>query len=333
MMKKILTHKLIAYFVILTLVLSCFSFWNFVYAYSSVSGNLKVEFAGDPPLFAEKGWRPGDQVSKEVTVTNLSSTSSQDLGVLASEKVIAPANGGVNLAQALNIIIKENDLILYEDKLANLFTKGEVYLTRLAPLGSIVLDIGVAMNEDAGNEYQGLATEFDFTIGFAEVSAPTTPTEGPLLLGPAVSGIITPLGRFLGGAIGIPGPEEISEEVREPEVKGAEEEEKPGEVKEEGKKVLCFWWWTLLLIMLVLLMVYYYYIRGKDVSLWFIAPLIIAGLIYLIHEYLHRFYTPVPICYWFWLGTLVVLGAVTAYYYFYLRKSKQERKLKEEEWF
>jgi hypothetical protein len=321
MMKKIFTHKLITYFIILVLILSYISFGNFAQAYTSTSGSLKVEFAGDPPLFSEKNWKPGNEVKRQVTVTNLSSTNSQDLGIVASEKVITPANGGVNLAPALNIIVKENDLILYEDKLANLFKEGEVYLTKLAPQGFIVLDVVIAMDEDIGNEYQGLACEFDFTIGFTEVSAPVvSPVVFPPL-GPAALGI-APIGRVLGVAIGPSALEEAPEEVREPEVKGVEEE-KPEEVKEE-KKVLCFWWWTLLLIMLAVLIGYYYYIRKEYISWWFVPPFVIAGFTYLLHEYLHKFYTPIALCSWFWLGDLIILALTIAYYYYFLRR-RQER--------
>ncbi len=319
MMKKIFNYKLIAYFVILGLVLSCVSFWNFANAYSSTTGNLKVEFSGDPPLFNEENWKPGDEINKEVTITNLSSTNSQDLGIVALEKIVTPASGSMNLAQVLNITVKYNSFILYEDSLADLYEQGEVYLTTLAPLVSINLDLIINMNEDADNEYQGLNTEFDFSIGFTEVSAPI-PTGGPDIGVPFLAP--TFLGTVIGGILGEGIGELTPPDIDEGEIKGEKEGKEEAGVEEESEEILCFWWWVLLLSMLVLLLLYYYYIKDKDMSVWFIISFIIAVFIYLLHEYLHNFYNPVPICNWFWLGTLIVLGATTAYYYFYLRKDK-----------
>ncbi len=119
------------------------------------------------PLFGneEDNFMPGQNVTRWVKVTN-NSGEDQEIGVNITNHSDC---SGICLSDELNLIISEKDNPnnpLYIGSLNSFYKAGEIYLSNLPDKDTNQYDFSVTFTPEAGNDYQGLETNFDFEIGF-----------------------------------------------------------------------------------------------------------------------------------------------------------------------
>ena len=124
------------------------------------AGNLIVDFSPDP-LFASADFSPGNSVSGLVKVTN---TSGQTQKVVAEADNIIDSN---NFSSYLNLIIKQDEKILFNDSLKNFFIAKEIFLSELENEFSAIYEFVITFDSSAPSELQGKSLEnFDLLVGF-----------------------------------------------------------------------------------------------------------------------------------------------------------------------
>lgn len=132
-------------------------------AWASIShaapGDLIVEFESTP-LFSEGNFMPGGEVTKWVKVSN--NTSEPHAIIVEAINKINPDG----LGDRLNLQIKENLTVLYDDTLSNFLNAGEVVLTNLSGNASTTYNFLVGFDTAADNNYQEKNLGFDLLIGF-----------------------------------------------------------------------------------------------------------------------------------------------------------------------
>lgn len=121
--------------------------------------NLVVQFE-QTPLFNEANFLPGTGVTRFVKVTN-NSGSSQRIATEAINK-----SDPDNLAEKLNLVIKEGATVIFNDTLKKFFDQGETYLSSLANNANTQYDFTVSFNSGADDFYQGKTLGFDIVVGF-----------------------------------------------------------------------------------------------------------------------------------------------------------------------
>lgn len=132
----------------------CFSMTN-----SAQAAGLTVEFEHSP-LFKELDWKPGDEVTRWVRVTNTSGETKP----IATEAI--NENDLDGLGEKLNLLIKEGVTTLYNDTLANFFAVGEFFLSNLGTGTQTQYDFTISFDVGSGNPYQGKTLGFDILVGF-----------------------------------------------------------------------------------------------------------------------------------------------------------------------
>jgi len=156
-MNKILKTILISSIVVFGV---CLIFTETVHAQTS---DFVVEFEKGPslPLFSEANFLPGDSVSRWIKVTNNST------GIF---KIATKADNWIDndgLSNVLNLEIKQGGASLYNKKLSDFFSDGEVFLSDLAGNGTQTqYDYIISFNSGAGDIYQGKSLKFDILIGY-----------------------------------------------------------------------------------------------------------------------------------------------------------------------
>ena len=123
-----------------------------------------VQFEAEP-LFSEANLAPGSFVSRWVKVNNTTTEA---------HRVIARAAGVINssqpkLSDAMELVIRQGDAVLYDNTFSNFFTLPEVVLPEVAAGGQATFDFAVTFKPESGNEYQGSAMNFDLEVGFEDV--------------------------------------------------------------------------------------------------------------------------------------------------------------------
>jgi|GEM_PF-1146017 len=147
-------------FVFFTLVFSGFLFAPATSAVISVD-NLVVEFE-NTPLFSEANFIPGDGVTRWIKVTN----NSPDVQDIIIEAINFSDSG--SLGDNLELTIKEGSAKLYQDTMANFFSRGEIFLSALAGNGgSTQYDLNVKFPEGADSSLMEDNLSFDILIGFS----------------------------------------------------------------------------------------------------------------------------------------------------------------------
>lgn len=129
---------------------------NIVYA---APVDLVVEFENSP-LFSEGNFMPGGEVVKWVKVSNNTSES---------HPIIVEAINKINpdgLGDFLNLQIKENGNVLYNDSLSDFFNSGEVVMSNLSGNASTTYNFIVGFDTTTSNDYQDKNLGFDLLIGF-----------------------------------------------------------------------------------------------------------------------------------------------------------------------
>ena len=143
-----------------------------VAAITKQSGTIKLTL--DEPLYASTtAWYPGLNVSQTVTVQNTSGDSKE----LSFQAINTSQTGA--MATVLYFNVQQNSTNLYgasnSKTLQNFWDAGEVKMLDVSGSSTTTLTINIAMNETAGNEYQGKQALFDLNIGFVG-EAPVTVT-------------------------------------------------------------------------------------------------------------------------------------------------------------
>jgi len=121
--------------------------------------NLSVNFQYDP-LFSELDVKPGDSVTRTVTVTNNSDSSQQ----VATESINEVDNEG--LGSAMWIDISDSSGPLYSNSLATFLSSGEITLSSLAVGESETYSYTISFPNTDDNTLQRTTLGFDLCVGF-----------------------------------------------------------------------------------------------------------------------------------------------------------------------
>ncbi len=125
------------------------------------AGTIDVSFEAEP-LFSEANILPGDSVSRDVSVLNLSDVE-QDVYIKAVNVSVSGS-----LADVLMIEVKEGSTTYFSIPLSEFFDGTPRALTQNLPEGdSASYAFSVFFNATSGDAYQGSAVAFDFCIGFS----------------------------------------------------------------------------------------------------------------------------------------------------------------------
>jgi len=150
-MNKILKTILISSIAILSV---CLLFTKPVQAVDFV-----VEFE-NKPLFNQANFLPGDSIARYIKVTN----NSADSFKIATKADNFADNDG--LGNVLNLEIKQGGASLYNKKLSDFFSDGEIFLSDLVSGTQTQYDYIINFDPGAGNAYQGKNLKFDILIGY-----------------------------------------------------------------------------------------------------------------------------------------------------------------------
>lgn len=121
---------------------------------------LTVNFSATP-LFNEANFAPGNAVIRTVLVANNSGTSQN----VIVEAINALDENG--LGDKLNLVIKEGDTILYNDKLGTFLRAGEVPLSSLSDGANTTYSFNVVFDSNTDNNIQNKTLGFDLCVGFS----------------------------------------------------------------------------------------------------------------------------------------------------------------------
>ena len=121
--------------------------------------NLSVVFQHDP-LFSELDVKPGDSVTRTVTITNNSDLLQQ----VATESINEVDNEG--LGSAMWIDISDSSGPLYSNSLATFLSSGEITLSSLASGASETYSYTISFPNTDDNTLQRTTLGFDLCVGF-----------------------------------------------------------------------------------------------------------------------------------------------------------------------
>jgi len=259
-------------------------------------GDFNVQFQNSP-LFDDANFMPGDSVARYIQVTN--NTSDAHSVYLWATNVTDDG-----LAQDLHLTITQNSVIVYENTLADLFSKNYIKLPDIAAGGSIEYILEINFEHQLGD---GNSVRFDINIGFGESGSEDN---GPLIIyggggcgdgcyvvTPTPTPIVTPTPDGRGGDNSdqgegdTKGPEGIVRGDTIGTVKGDDKEASPSEEFTSSDNLLamfsfwpCGYWLLVLLLALIVLTALDKGYEGKRklyILLILIAILILAILGYI----------------------------------------------------
>ena len=310
-MKKIFQKKLGLKIALLSIVVGLvglvFSSYQ-TYAANITAGVLNISFAGDQ-LFSETNLAPGDEVVKDLTVTNT--------GTVPHSFSIAASGVSGGLADVLQIEPRDGGVAIWNEtltSLASLSNGSKVIIPSIPAGGSKTIQIAAILPTSIGNAYQGTSTpSFDFVTGYESTDQlePTSNPSPPPTLGTTGA---TTVGNFSSqtGDSGV-ADEGITDEEQSLDLNGEVAGEENGEALgvETEEMPICFWWWVLLAVFAIFLTISGYRNRDKKHIIIWSCPIISAMALYAIHWILHDYYTPSNMCpyfVWFELLGLVLYG-------------------------
>lgn len=117
------------------------------------------------PLFNEGNFLPGDSVSRWLKVSNYSGED-QEVGIKVTGNSSNCPTAAGTLSDVLQLTIKENSNELYKDSFSNFYSAGELYLSRIENGATNVYEFSAVFLPEAGDNYQGCVTQFNFQVGF-----------------------------------------------------------------------------------------------------------------------------------------------------------------------
>jgi len=122
-----------------------------------------VEFE-QSPLFSDVNFVPGESVTRWVRLNNKTELSHR--AILRATNV----TGTGNLENAIGLVIKQGDVILYDNTFANLFSLSELVLPQVGAGGSATFDFIATFIPTAGNEYQNSTMGFNLEMGLEDTN-------------------------------------------------------------------------------------------------------------------------------------------------------------------
>lgn len=304
MVKKLSTRK-IGLAIVLSLLLIGFTGLVFssykIYAANLTAGPLSISYAGDQ-LFNESNIAPGDEVVKDLTVTNN--------GTLPHSFSISASNVTGNLADIIQIEPRENGLAFWNETLASLAllpNGSKVIISSIDPGATRNLKIAAIFPTSAGNAYQDQSVvNFSFTLGTESTDTPE-PTGNPspppgITFGQRVLSAITYNPPATGGeSVGGTGEQSSGAGGT---VAGEETGTRGATTQARS---LCFWWLVILIILIVSLIIYHRYNKEEKPAFWWIWPIVMAVVLFFVQYYFDRSYQKTIFCQYFWAVEAVVL--------------------------
>lgn len=114
----------------------------------------------DGPIFSETNFMPGKGVTRFIRVTN-NSGQTQRIAAEAINK-----NDNNNLSSAMDLVIKQGMVVIFNNTLRKFFNQGETYLSSLANGAQTIYELTITFNSGANDDYQNRNLDFDILIGF-----------------------------------------------------------------------------------------------------------------------------------------------------------------------
>lgn len=287
-------------------------------------GDLTINYPGSP-LFNASNIAPGYEETRTISVTNNGSTNH------SFSIALDAANGPLANVLQFEPRALPGNFPIWNHTLAEIATSadGFVVFSAITPGQTVEFNLAAILPESVGNDYQGKSVQtFGIIMGSDFVYAdnpPTIPVFGPS--GGATTSAPAPMhisARSTTGATA----ETLA--TAEPKV-----EQKPGEVlgtttetKGESTEnlIVCYWWLILLIIFAVFLLIYGWIFNKKELMFDWVWPIVGGALLYIIHEILHRYYTPSKWCpYFIWIQLLMLLIYYIVYTYFKNRTQEEKK--------
>ena len=280
------------------------------------------------PLFSDLNIAPGYLNAKTIQVTN-TSTSAKDFS-------IALSNLSGELKDVLKIKAEVGGEVKFDKILTNIAVEpNNEFVTSVPGKQTVNVTFTAYLPTEVGNPYQAKSVSFDFVMGDSTIEyqepgvepiiEPVSPISETGSTGGGTGGGTgtTPL-TFGGRSIGLAGPSGTGTEgqVLAPT---AEQPIETGQVlgqaetkgEETSDKNICFWWWVLSIVYALFLIIYGWLTYRKEIIFSWVWPTLAGIVLYFLHWYLHRFYTPSKWCpyfVWFELGELIIYFILYSYF-------------------
>lgn len=116
------------------------------------------------PLFSEVNFVPGNSVSRSVVVNN----TTPDTHRLITRAINVVNASQPKLGDAMELVIKQGDTVLYDGTLSNFFILPEVVLSQVLPQDQATLDFVVTFEPQSANVYQNSTMNFNLEVGFED---------------------------------------------------------------------------------------------------------------------------------------------------------------------
>jgi hypothetical protein len=312
----------------------------------ALAANLNIECVGSPsgcsqtgnnPLFSEAQdglWYPGRELTKTINLKN-SSSDTRQMALKATQTSISD-----DLKQVMSVSLLDSaNIVIWSGTMSDFYNQGGIVMGTFNSGENKDYYFTATMDSAANNDYQGLETKFDLTLGFwgDVVSSPSNPSgHGDGLSDGRSDGLSdgrssTPslLANVLGVATSI-------FQGGQKEVLGTQTQEITGKTnslskQSQIKEVLgeqansctnCLWW-QIILGEVIILLFYYWLIFSKKIQSFtkrkFLWALLIPVITYLIFLALNRgcltnyfiILSKNIFCQWFWLIDLGVYGLIS----------------------
>lgn len=301
MLRNIITRKL-GFTIALTSILIgltglVFSSYK-IYAATISAGTLQIEYDGTGALFNEVNIAPGFSTTKTIKVTNT--------GFLPHSFSIAVDKPLGPLANVLHIKASHDGSDVWDKTISEIakYSNSEPIIGSLTPGVPENVQFIAYLPESVGNEYMGKSTfAFDFVVGTESTDMPEP------------SGFTTPPVSFFRRVLTAityspPASDQTQNSVSTPAATGAVDQVAGAQTLGAATvaKELCFWWLIILIILIISLVLYHRYNKKSGrLVVWWLWPILFAGILYVAHFYVDKNYQQTIFCHWFWAIEIVIL--------------------------
>jgi hypothetical protein len=152
-----------------------------------LAANLNVEcpkspfgcnVTGDNPLFSKTldgVWYPGRELTKIINFKNVGSQT-REMGIRGAETSLSN-----DLKQVISVrLLDDANTMIWSGTLSDFYNQGGIVMGTFNAGENKDYLLKVSMDSNAGNDYQGLETKFDLTLGFwGDVVNPPSNPGGP----------------------------------------------------------------------------------------------------------------------------------------------------------
>lgn len=302
------------------------------------SGSFTIVTPSDP-LFSDLNIAPGYLNAKTIQVTNTSSD--------AKDFSIALSGLSGDLKNVLKIKAEISGSLIWDKVLTNIaVSPNNEFVSSVSGGDTINITFTAYLPTEVGNDYQGKNVSFDFVMGDSTIvflkpnDIPTITPFGPTSETGSgtdqISGISGQTSGIDVGARGLAlGTEGVGQGTTSApsisnnppaetgEVLGTTTEGAKGE--ETSGKNVCFWWWVLSAVYALFLLIYGWIIYRRELMFDWLWPVVGGTILYFLHWYLHRFYSPSKWCpYFVWIELALLAIYYIVYSYFKNRPNGPE---------